>query len=150
LTKATTKHASKRPHRAGSVKHLSQYLVDPSLCADFARIVLDSQVGHAYTRQAIYTILGGDVVSTFPTQKGRVVCCCVSQYSHPDAPQVILVARSEGLVASAQQLASQREAVPIFVRQSRNRRDAFIYQGAFVVERYSENHDDIKPFANRA
>jgi hypothetical protein len=108
------------------------------------------EVGHFYTRREIYELLGGDVVSAFAKQKGRVVYCCVSHYTNPDAPEVLLVDKYEPLLASAQQLASQYQAIPVFVRQSRERTAKLAYQGEFVVEEYSEQRDKIRPYAKKA
>jgi hypothetical protein len=108
------------------------------------------EVGHFYARREIYERLGGDLVSTFPKHEGRVVYCCVSQYSNPDAPEVILVDKQGNLLESAQQLASQHEAVPVFVRQSRKRTEKLVYQGEFVVEKYSEHRDEVRTFARKA
>jgi hypothetical protein len=105
------------------------------------------ELEHTYTRREIYKILGGDLVSNFPTRQGRVVYCCVSQYSHPDAPEVILVSNQGRMVESAKKFASQKEAVPVFLKQ----KDAeLVYQGKFVVERYSDNRAEIAPFAQKA
>jgi hypothetical protein len=51
------------------------------------------ELKRTYTRREIYNVLGGDIVSNFPSHQGRVLYCCVSQYGNPDAPEIILISR---------------------------------------------------------
>lgn len=105
-------------------------------------------VGHGYTREEIRNVLGGDKVSNFPKQNGRVVCCCVARYTHPDAPEIILVNRSIQMIPSARQIASQLEAIPVFVFD-RYREDPKVYRGMFVGVGYTEDRAEIIQLAMR-
>ena len=69
---------------------------------------------------------------------------CVAQYLNPDAPAVILVGYQERIAEGAKRFMSQSEAIPVFIRQSKQRRSEF------VVERYSDNREEIIRFARRA
>jgi len=104
------------------------------------------EVGRGYTRNQICKVLGGDLVSNFPKHDGCVVWCCVSQYTHPKAPEIIFVNRSVQMINAAQQLAAQHEAIPVFVFK-RYREDAKVYCGTFVVEKYCEDRAEIVPLA---
>jgi hypothetical protein len=103
-----------------------------------------------YTRREIYSLLGGDLVSNFPSHQGRVLYCCVSQYWNPDAPEIILIDRQEQMAEAAKQFASQSEPVPVFLRQGRQKNSELAYRGEFRVERYSNNRAEIAPFARKA
>jgi hypothetical protein len=103
-----------------------------------------------YTRKEIYNVLGGDLVSNYPSDQGRVLYCCVSQYWNPDAPEIILIGRLEKMAEAAKQFASQNEAVPVFLKQGRRRNGKWVYRGEFMVERYSNNRAEIAPFIRKA
>jgi len=104
------------------------------------------EVGRAYTRHEIRKVLGGDVVSNFPKQDGRVAYCCVAQYTHPQAPEIIFVNRSMQMIGAARQVATQSEGIPVFVYY-RYREEPKAYQGVFMAERYSEDRAEIVPLA---
>jgi len=50
------------------------------------------------------------------------------------------------MIEAAQQLATQSEAIPVFVFD-RDRDDPKVYQGMFVAERYCEDRAEIKALA---
>ncbi len=103
-----------------------------------------------YTRKEIYNVLGGDLVSNYPSHQGRVLYCCVWQYWNPDAPEIILISRDEQMAEAAKQFASQNEPVPVFLKPGRRRNSKLGYRGEFLVERYSNNRAEILPLARKA
>ena len=108
------------------------------------------ELGRSYTRREIYDILGGDLVSNFPSQQGQVLYCCVSQYWNPDAPEIILIERQEGITHKAKHFISQSEPVPVFLRQGTHKTSKLVYRGMFLAERYSTDRDEIQLFARKA
>jgi hypothetical protein len=108
------------------------------------------EVGHSYTRRELRKQLGGDLLSNFPVHQGRVVYCCVRHYTHPDAPEVILVSREGPMVQMARKLVAQQEAVPVFLKQMWKKESSLVYQGKFRVERCSDDPEEVTYFAKRA
>ena len=108
------------------------------------------EVGRSYTRREIYDILGGDLVSNFPSHQGQVLYCCVSQYWNPDAPEIILIDRQERMTQNAKHFVSQSEPIPVFVKQGRRKNSELVYRGMFLAERYSTDRDEIHPLARKA
>ncbi len=103
-----------------------------------------------YTRKEVYNVLGGNLVSNYPSQQGRVLYCCVSQYWNPDAPEIVLIGRQEKMAEAAKQFAIQNEPVPVFLRKGRQRNSKLVYRGEFLAERYSNNRAEIAPFIRKA
>jgi len=106
------------------------------------------EVGRGYTREEIQSALGGDKVSNFPKQEGRVLGCCVARYTHPDAPEIIFVNKTIEMMEAARQLTMHAQAIPVFVFE-RYREDPKVYQGMYVAERYSEDRAKIKALASK-
>lgn len=101
-----------------------------------------------YTRREIQNVLGGDPTSMLPIHQGRVAYCCVFERTHPYAPEIILIGRGR-MIESAHKFASQREAVPVFVK-SRQKARGWVYQGEFVAKRYTDNPAEIAPYIRKS
>ena len=108
------------------------------------------ELGRSYTRNEVRKRLGGDLLSNFPVHQGRVVYCCVLLTTHPDAPEVILVSNEGRMAETARRFAELKESVPVFLKQSRETESNLVYQGEFIVERYSDNREEVTYFAKRA
>ena len=107
------------------------------------------ELNWTYTRREIQDVLGGDPSSVFPRHQGQVICCCIPQPSHPDAPKAILIVRERKMIESAKQCASQREALPVFMG-IRQQAAGWVYQGEFVAERYADDPTEIVPYVKKA
>lgn len=103
-----------------------------------------------YTRREIFDALGGDLVSNFPRREGQVLYCCIAWDHNPDAPDVILVSTKEQMAKTAKHFAKQSKPVPVFVKLKGRRNSALVYQGIFVVDRYSEDRGELAYFAKKA
>jgi hypothetical protein len=108
--------------------------------------------GQSYTREQIHAEFGGEMVSYLPQKGGRIVCGCFSTDSNPDAPNEILVgghdeAGSSPIERKARMLASQREPIPTFLKQTAN---AWVYEGKYRVRRVIEDCDYIERKQRRA
>ena len=104
-------------------------------------------ISRDYTRRQIHEALGGSVQSYLPTAHGRVVCACHRIDINPQAPTVILVGRGERIEHAGDLLASQREAIPVFLKRASN---AWTYRGLFRVRSSSQLPADIQPHASVA
>ena len=94
----------------------------------------------AYTRKEIHDQLGGSIQSYLPSVKGHVVCACINRKYNPDAPRVILVGTGKGIERDGAMLASQKQAVPVFIKLGTN---AWIFHGHFRVKRSSQQRSEI-------
>lgn len=101
-------------------------------------------VNEFYTRRQIHEELGGGLQDYLPTSKGRVVCACLTKELNPTLPYTILVGGSLRVKDRAAQLCSQREAMPVFLKESTNK---WRYAGLFKVDKDSTLADDIVPYA---
>lgn len=54
------------------------------------------------------------------------------------------------MAQTAMRFVTQQEAVPVFLKQSWEKENSLVYQGEFVVERYSDNREEVTYFAKRA
>jgi len=77
--------------------------------------------GQCYTRQQIHDLLGGDMQSFLPHKDGRIVCACLTSDLNQDAPSKVLVGDGLKVKGSAEILASQKEAVPVFLKTEAKR-----------------------------
>jgi len=71
---------------------------------------------HFYSRSQINAVVGGSLRAYLPMVEGHIVAACLSLILHPRAPQVIFVGRNEE--EAGEVLASQKDAVPVFVKTS--------------------------------
>ena len=71
---------------------------------------------HFYSRSQINAVVGGSLRAYLPMVEGQIVAACLSPILHPRAPQVIFVGRNEE--EAGRVLASQKDAVPVFVKTS--------------------------------
>jgi hypothetical protein len=77
--------------------------------------------GECYTRRQIHEALGGSMQSYLPHRDGRVVCGCFTRDLNRDAPSEILVGDGPEIRRWAEALASQREAIPVFLKKGTDR-----------------------------
>jgi len=87
-------------------------------------------IGCEYTRVDIHAHLGGSTVSCLPTSNGIVVAACLSRKFSPQAPEVVLCGRGVRTGPVSALFASQRSAIPVFIKHASNR---WQYQGQFMV-----------------
>jgi hypothetical protein len=76
--------------------------------------------GSCYTRKQISRRLGGGTQDFLPHSRKHVVCGCFKRKFNPNAPKEILPGKTDNKQRWAQQFYEQGEAVPIFVKQTRN------------------------------
>ena len=83
--------------------------------------------GCCYTRDEIHRECGGSIQSYLPTVKGMVVVACFkkSKEMNPQAPDVILSGTGPIIEKTAKQLASQKSAVPTFLKKEVNKWEYF-------------------------
>lgn len=103
--------------------------------------------GSTYTRNEIHDVLGGDKQSYLPRKSGRVVCGAFSPRLNPDAPDVVLPGFGPGIEGSAERLAVQSEAIPIFLKRQSN---AWEYVGDYRLRELSRDRAVIDRHAARA
>jgi hypothetical protein len=104
-------------------------------------------IGQMYTRRDIHVRLGGSVQSYLPHRDGRVVAACLRLDTNPDAPNIVLPGRGEGIEHAADLLVTQRTPVPTFLKRGSG---AWEYVGVFAVERSSNDAGDIAVHARRS
>lgn len=92
-------------------------------------------IGQAYTRKQISDRLGGNTQAYLPQVNGRVVCACLRTDLNPDAPNTVLVGAGKGIERAGAVLASQKELMPVFIKEATNR---WIYRGNFRVDRSTQ------------
>ncbi|MBD9668013.1 hypothetical protein IB278_29000 [Variovorax sp. VRV01] len=85
-------------------------------------------VGRDYTRDEIYSKVGGSKQSYLPTKNGSVVAACLTHGLNPQAPRVILCGRGSRIEPAGELLAQQPDAIPVFLKRDVNRWE---YQGNF-------------------
>jgi hypothetical protein len=91
------------------------------------------EMGAGYTRRAINAEIGGNMQGCLPTRGGHVVGVCFVKKMNPNGPNVILVGRGRDKEKAASLLASQQDAVPVFVKIEKN---SWKYLGLFRAQRY--------------
>lgn len=79
------------------------------------------QVGSAYTRRAIHAEIGGSTQACLLSKNGHVVGVCFVKEMNPHGPKVILVGHGPQKEKNAAALATQPEAVPVFVKKTKNK-----------------------------
>ena len=104
-------------------------------------------IGKPYTRRQIHDLLGGGLEEYLPTKNGRVVCGCFRRDGNPDAPLIVLPGFGEKIQRTARMFASQKSAVPIFLKGAPNE---WRYVGDFRVSRVSDDASDITNHEKRA
>jgi hypothetical protein len=105
------------------------------------------QLQKSYTRQQIHDLVRGSLESYLPHVGGQVVCACLRTDTNPDAPNIVLPGTGKDIEHAAEMLASQREPVPTFLRESPNRWD---YVGMFRVDHVSRDPAEIRKHAERS
>lgn len=103
--------------------------------------------GRTYTRDEIHAVLGGDKQSYLPRKNGRVVCGAFSPLLNPDAPKIVLPGSGPGIEGSAEQLATQPEAIPVFIKRRTNQWE---YVGDYRLISLSRDKTIIEQYAVRA
>ncbi len=91
------------------------------------------QVGSAYTRRAIHAEIGGSTQACLLSKGGHVVGVCFVKEMNPHGPKVILVGHGPNKEKAASVLATQPDAVPVFVKKRTNE---WGYLGLYRGERY--------------
>ena len=88
-------------------------------------------VGSQYTRDEIYSEVGGSKVSCLPTLGGRIVAACLSQKFSPAAPHVVLCGQGKRTGAVSKLLTVQPGKLPVFIKRAANRWE---FRGNFRVD----------------
>jgi hypothetical protein len=76
-----------------------------------------------------------------PTVNGRVVCGCFVARKNPDAPCIVLPGRGPSIRRAAELFATQREPIPIFMKQRTN---AWKYIGDYRVKDRSTDRTVVR------
>lgn len=106
------------------------------------------ELGRCYTRIEIKQAVGGGNPQIFlPNKDGRVLAGCIDPAKNPDAPEVILAGYGQEVERAASLLSTQRESIPIFVKEAANR---WCYRGMFSVSEVVENQGEIDSYAEKA
>ena len=105
------------------------------------------RMNEVYTRAEIHNKLGGSVQSYLPTVKGRVVCACLKFKLNPDAPEVILCGVRPRVQVVGEILATQKEAVPVFMKKKSNQWE---YVGVYKASRDSRKAKDLSCYSQKA
>jgi hypothetical protein len=105
------------------------------------------RIGGRYTRREIHAELGGSIQSYLPHREGRVVAACLRLDTNPDAPNVILPGRGEGIEHAADMLTNQDSPVPTFLKRSGG---AWEYVGDYAVSSSSSDPAEIERHAGRS
>ncbi|SDD91374.1 hypothetical protein SAMN05216345_12137 [Cupriavidus sp. YR651] len=88
------------------------------------------EIGKEYTREHIHTVCGGSKQAFLPTKNGKVVAVCLRPDLNPHAPEAILCSSGAAARAAGRTLATQSEAIPVFVRRET---DKYHYLGQFTA-----------------
>jgi len=83
-----------------------------------------------YTREFIHTVCGGSKQAFLPTKNGKVVAICLRPDLNPHAPEAILCSSAASTRAAGRTLATQSEAVPLFIRSET---DKYRYIGHYAA-----------------
>lgn len=102
------------------------------------------EFGAEYTRQELHARLGGGLHDVLPHVRGRVVCGCFDVRRNPHAPFVVLPGFGPGIERWAHVFATQREAVPCFLRRPGKRWE---YVGDYRVRALSQDPDEIEEWS---
>jgi len=103
--------------------------------------------GQCYTRKKISEVLGGGTRDFFPHKKGYVVCGCFKKELNPDAPVEVLPGNTDNIRRRGEVFATQREAVPIFLKRKPNQWE---YVGLWHCVLKTEDTDEIRARETRA
>lgn len=100
-------------------------------------------IGKDYTREYIHTVCGGSKQAFLPTKNGKVVAVCLRQDLNPHAPDAILCNSGAAARAAGKILATQAEAVPVFIKRET---DKFHYIGQFTAAESLTTPLDCAPY----
>lgn len=87
-------------------------------------------IGREYTRNEIYSEVGGSKVSCLPTRSGKIVAACLSQDFSPAAPRVLLCGRGPKTGPTSELLTHQQGSIPVFIKRAAGRWE---FHGLFQV-----------------
>jgi len=106
------------------------------------------KIGLSYTRDEIYSEVGGGSKQSYlPNKDGRVLCACLNQRENPSAPYIILAGDGPEIRRSSIMLCNQVDHVPVFVKRAVNEWE---YVGRFAVKNWSESAADIDEYNRSA
>jgi predicted HNH restriction endonuclease len=110
-----------------------------------------------YTRDEIHRhVGGGNRIAYLLLVGGRIVAACLDPKMNPDAPRVILVGRRPQVESYGRQLASQSEAIEVFLKRVSGDRDAdgaplnWEYWGKFATDRVISEQREIQEYEARS
>lgn len=83
-------------------------------------------LSHAYSREHIASVLGGNYQHYLPRAQGRITHGAFRTDTNPDAPHVVLTGTGPDIVDAASLLEHQGGTIPVFVRRAAS---AWIYLG---------------------
>ena len=91
------------------------------------------------TKQLAEELAGGD--SYIRTKKNIVKGLAITTDLNPEAPEIIVVGSGPRKIANAKLFVSQKQYVPVYVKQAVN---AWKYMGKYKADRYSQDLDIIE------
>ncbi len=100
-----------------------------------------------YTREQIHSALGGDLQSYLPVSGDLVVAGCFRKDRNPDAPEVILPGTGPQIEGRAERLATQVEAIPVFLKEGASQ---WRYVGDYRCVGLSRDPREIEAYARKA
>lgn len=98
------------------------------------------QLGKAYTRKVISSILGGSEIEYLPMENGRVVCGCFTLDHNPEAPDIVIPGNGRIIKKEAGIFCKQDYPIPVFIKRRVNEWE---YVGHYKVARFSEDSAEI-------
>ncbi|PWK37916.1 hypothetical protein C7417_1780 [Cupriavidus plantarum] len=101
------------------------------------------EIGKDYTREQIHSVCGGSKQAFLPTKNGKVVAICLRPELNPGAPEAIVCSSSAATRAAGRTLASQKEAVPVFIKGATDR---YRYAGQFTAAGSLTTPPDCAPY----
>jgi hypothetical protein len=105
------------------------------------------EIGKDYTREDIHMVCGGNKQAFLPTRHGKVVAACLRADLNPQAPEVIICNSSASARAAGRTLATQAEAIPVFIKRETDR---FRYVGHFTAIGSLTAPPDCAPYAQNS
>lgn len=97
-------------------------------------------LGACYSRAEIAKKLGGGTQNYLPHKNEHVVCGCFRKDLNPRAPWEVLPANTDDKKRWAEQFASQKEAIPIFIKRGSTQWE---YQGMWLCVSLTKAADVI-------
>lgn len=107
----------------------------------------EPKLGQVYTRDKIHEMCGGNKQTYLPTVKKVVVCACLDRRKNAEAPDVIYCGVRPRVRENAEILASQTEAIPVFVKQKVGQ---WKYVGEYLVAGSKSGKSDLAKYIARA